>query len=174
MGSPAGASGLVGAAVGSSLLELELELLLESSPGGLGGGCVGNGCWAAASEGVVVLGLAGLGESGGVLEGLGESGGFLGLLVSPGNGNCSAAEVGFLAAGGQGLADGSGGLPVVWFGAGQGAGVGFCVDVWARQEAERSKATWSARVMGSIAIWSLAWSPGYSSNRLTVLRGGLL
>jgi hypothetical protein len=115
---------------------------------------------------VVVPGLAGPGESGGVLEGLGESGGFCGLLGSPGNGNCSAAEVGFFAAGGQGLA--------AWFGAGQGAGVGFCVDVWARQEAERRKATWSARVMGSIAIGSLAWSPDYSPNRLTVLRGGLL
>jgi len=69
---------------------LELLLLLESSPGSLGGGCVGNGCWAAASEGVVV--------------GLGESGGFAGLAGSPGNGNCSAAD-GFFAAGagGQGL-----------------------------------------------------------------------
>jgi hypothetical protein len=105
VGSPAGAaSGSVGAALGSSLLELELELLLESSPGSLGGGCEGNGCWVAASEGVVVLGV---GESGGVLEGLGESGGFLGLLGAPGNGNCSAAEVGFFAAGGQGLAVGS-------------------------------------------------------------------
>jgi hypothetical protein len=56
---------------------------------------VGNGCWAAASAGLVV----GLGV------GLGESGGFAGLLVSPGNGNCSAAD-GFFAAGagGQGLA----------------------------------------------------------------------
>jgi hypothetical protein len=95
----------VGVGLGSSPLELELELL-ESSPGSLGGGCVGNGCWVAASDGVVVLGLAGLGESG--VEGLGESGGFLGLLGSPGNGNCSAAEDGFFAAGagdgGQGLA----------------------------------------------------------------------
>jgi len=105
-----GSSAGVGAGLGSS--PLELELLLESSPGSLGGGCVGNGCWAAASEGVVVLGLGesggveGLGESGGV-EGLGESGGFFGLLGSPGNGNCSAAEDGFFAAGaggGQGLA----------------------------------------------------------------------
>jgi hypothetical protein len=64
--------------------ELELELLLESSPGSLGGGCEGNGCWVAASEGVVVAGA-------------GESGGFLGLLDSPGNGNCSATD-GFLAA----------------------------------------------------------------------------
>ena len=91
------------AALGSSVPELELELLLESSPGSLGGGCVGNGCWVAASDGVVVLGL---GASGG-LEGLGESGGFLGLLGSPGNGNCSAVEAGFFAAGvggGQGLA----------------------------------------------------------------------
>jgi len=94
----------VGAGLGSS--PLELELLLESSPGSLGGGCVGNGCWAAASDGVVVVFVAGLGESGGV-EGLGESGGFFGLLGSPGNGNCSAAEDGFFAAGaggGQGLA----------------------------------------------------------------------
>jgi hypothetical protein len=92
-----------GLALGSSPLELEL-LLLESSPGSLGGGCVGNGCWVAASEGVVVVGL---GESGGVVEGLGESGGFFDLLGSPGNGNCSAAEDGFFvlgAGGGQGLA----------------------------------------------------------------------
>jgi hypothetical protein len=70
-----------GVALGSSLLELEL-LLLESSPGSLGGGCVGNGCCVAASEGVVV--------------GLGESGGAAGLAGLPGKGNCSAA-VGFLA-----------------------------------------------------------------------------
>jgi hypothetical protein len=96
-------------AVGSPALALgssapELELLLESSPGSLGGGCVGNGCWVAASDGVVVLGL---GESGGALEGLGESGGLFDLLGSPGNGNCSAVEAGFLAAGaggGQGFA----------------------------------------------------------------------
>src|SRR5882757_9505764 len=102
-GSGAGlASGSVGAAVGSPLLEL-LELLLESSPGSLGDGWVGNGCWAAASAGVIVFGA---GESGGVLEGAGDSGGVLGLVVSPGNGNCSAAEAGFLAAGagGQGFA----------------------------------------------------------------------
>jgi hypothetical protein len=69
---------------------------------------VGNGCWVAASDGVVV---AGWGESGGV-EGPGESGGLFDLLGSPGNGNCSAAEPGFFAAGaggGQGLAVG-----VVW------------------------------------------------------------
>jgi hypothetical protein len=57
-----------------------------------------------------VFGLAGLGVSGGEsgVEGLGESGGFLGLLGWPGNGNCSAAEDGFFAAGfggGQGLVD---------------------------------------------------------------------
>ena len=66
---------------------------------------MGKGCWAAASEGVVVLGV---GESGGVLAGAGESGGFLGLVVSPGNGNCSAAELGFFAVGAgelQGLVD---------------------------------------------------------------------
>jgi hypothetical protein len=40
----------------------------------------------------------GWGESGGV-EGLGESGGLFGLLGSPGNGNCSAVEAGFFAAG---------------------------------------------------------------------------
>ena len=91
----------VGAGLGSS--PLELELLLESSPGSLGGGCVGNGCWAAASDGVVVLGL---GESGGVVEELGASGGFFGLLGSPGNGNCSAAEDGFFAAGAAGGAQG--------------------------------------------------------------------
>ncbi len=87
----------LGAGFGSSPLELEL-LLLESSPGSLGGGCVGNGCWAAASDGVVVVFVVGLGESGGVF----------GLLGSPGNGNCSAAEDGFFVAGagggGQGLA----------------------------------------------------------------------
>jgi hypothetical protein len=56
-----------GGVVGSSLLELEL-LLLESSPGSLGGGWVGNGCWDAASEGVV----PGAGEFGGLgLVGLG-------------------------------------------------------------------------------------------------------
>jgi hypothetical protein len=107
-GSPA-VVGSPALALGSSAPELELELLLESSPGSLGGGCVGNGCWAAASDGVVVFGL---GESGGILEGLGESGGFFGLLGSPGNGNCSAVEAGFLAAGAggaQGFAVG-----VVW------------------------------------------------------------
>jgi hypothetical protein len=70
---------------------LELELLLESSPGSLGGGCVGNGCCAAASEGLVVE--------------PGESGGAAGFAGWPGKGNCSATD-GFLAAagGGQGLA----------------------------------------------------------------------
>jgi hypothetical protein len=96
----------VGVGLGSS--PLELELLLESSPGSLGGGCVGKGCWVAASEGVVVVFVEGLGESAGVVEGVGESGGFLGLLGSPGNGNCSAVEDGFFVAGagdgGQGLA----------------------------------------------------------------------
>jgi len=78
---------------GSSPLELELELLLvESSPGSFGGGCVGNGCFAAASAGVV----DGLGV------GVGESGGVAGLADWPGNGNCSAAD--FLGAGVQGLA----------------------------------------------------------------------
>jgi hypothetical protein len=61
---------------------------------------VGNGCWAAASEGVVFVGL---GESGVVVEGVGESGEFFGLVVSPGNGNCSAAEVGFFAVGADGV-----------------------------------------------------------------------
>jgi len=102
-----GSSVGLGAGLGSSPLELEL-LLLESSPGSLGGGCVGNGCWAAASDGVVVVFVVGLGESGGGVAGLGESGGVFGLLGSPGNGNCSAAEDGFFAAGvgggGQGLA----------------------------------------------------------------------
>jgi hypothetical protein len=99
--------------LGSSLLELELELLLESSPGSLGGGCVGNGCWVAASDGVVFVGP---GESGGLVEGLGESGvlvEFAGLAGPPGNGNCSAAEAGFFAAGagwGQGLAGWAGGV----------------------------------------------------------------
>jgi hypothetical protein len=65
---------------------------------------VGKGCWAAASEGVV----DGAGESGADELGAGESGafagGFAGLAVSPGNGNCSAAEGFFTAGGGQGLA----------------------------------------------------------------------
>jgi hypothetical protein len=43
-----------------------------------------------------------------VVEGPGASGEFFGLLGSPGNGNCSAGEDGFFAAGagggGQGLA----------------------------------------------------------------------
>ena len=69
----------------------ELELLLESSPGSLGGGAVGKGCSVAASDGVDL--------------GLGESGGFAGLAATPGNGNCSAVE-GFLAgaAAGHGVA----------------------------------------------------------------------
>jgi hypothetical protein len=56
---------------------------------------VGNGCWVAASEGVVV----GLGESGAFVGGAG-------LVVSPGNGNCTAGEDFFAAgvAGVQGLA----------------------------------------------------------------------
>jgi hypothetical protein len=53
---------------------------------------VGNGCWVAASEGVVV----GLGESG-------TFAGMVGLAGSPGNGNCSAGKD-FFAAGVQGLA----------------------------------------------------------------------
>ena len=53
---------------------------------------MGNGCWVAASEGVVV----GLGESGAFAGGVG-------LVDSPGNGNCSAEED-FFAAGMQGLA----------------------------------------------------------------------
>jgi hypothetical protein len=56
---------------------------------------VGNGCWVAASEGVVV----GLGESGAFVGGAG-------LVLSPGNGNCTAGEDFFAAgvAGVQGLA----------------------------------------------------------------------
>ena len=107
-GSPLAVGSSLGVGLGSSPLELELELLLESSPGSLGGGCAGNGCWVAASDGVVVVGL---GESGVAVEGPGESGGFFGLLGSPGKGNCSAAEDGFFAAGlggGQGLAGGAG------------------------------------------------------------------
>ena len=53
---------------------------------------MGNGCFAAASAGVV----DGLGV------GVGESGGVAGLADWPGNGNCSAAD--FLGAGVQGLA----------------------------------------------------------------------
>jgi hypothetical protein len=81
-----------GVALGSSeLLELELlELeLLESSPGSLGGGCVGKGWSAAAEDGVV----AGAGASG-------EAEVFAGLAGAPGNGNCSAAEGFFVLAGG--------------------------------------------------------------------------
>jgi hypothetical protein len=49
---------------------------------------VGNGCWAAASEGAVV--------------GLGESGGVAALAGSPGKGNWSAADD-FFAAGVEGV-----------------------------------------------------------------------
>jgi hypothetical protein len=95
-GSPLAVGSSVGVGLGSS--PVELELLLESSPGSLGGGWVGNGCWAAASEGAVVLFVAGPGESGVVVEGDGASGEVFGLLGSPGNGNCSAAEDGFFVA----------------------------------------------------------------------------
>ncbi len=87
--SRAGTSAAVGS--GSSALGLELLLLLDSSGGSFGGGAVGNGCWVAASEGVV--------------DGAGESGGGAGLADSPGNGNCSAADGFFVDGvdGGQGL-----------------------------------------------------------------------
>ena len=65
---------------------LELELLLESSPGSFGGGCVGKGCRAAADDGAV--------------EGAGESGA-TGFAFSPGNGNFSTAE-GLFASGAEG------------------------------------------------------------------------
>ena len=78
-----------GVALGSSLLELEL-LLLDSSPGSFGGGCVGNGCCAAASAGVTV----GTGELGGVVD----------LGTSPGKGCSSAADGFFASGGGQGFA----------------------------------------------------------------------
>ncbi len=77
----------------SLLLELELlELLLESSPGSVGGAVVGNG-WSSAAEF-----FAG--------AGVGESGGAAGLLGSPGKGNCSATDGFFVSAGGvQGLVE---------------------------------------------------------------------
>lgn len=76
----------------SLLLEELLELLLESSPGSLGGRLVGNG-WSSAAEF-----LAGAGASG-------ESGGWAGLVASPGNGNCSETDGCFASAAGgvQGL-----------------------------------------------------------------------
>jgi hypothetical protein len=75
---------------------------------------VGNGCWVAASEGVVV----GLGESGAFAGGVG-------LVDSPGNGNCSAGED-FFAAGVHGLAVWSGACVGVWPGARQGVAGGLC------------------------------------------------
>jgi hypothetical protein len=117
--------------LGSALLEL-----LESSPGSLGGGCVGKGCWVAASEGVV--------------DGAGESGGGAGL-VCPGKGNCSAVD-GFFAGG----VDGGQGLVVwscVWFGVGQGVAGGFWAGAdwtgadWAKLAVESRSAAMSARVV---------------------------
>jgi hypothetical protein len=58
-----------GAFGSSSPLELELELLLESSPGNLGAGSVGNGCSVAADEGVADP-VEGAGVSGGGVDGL--------------------------------------------------------------------------------------------------------
>ena len=79
-----------GEASGSSLLEL-----LESESGSFGGGVVGNGCCVAASDGVV----DGAGVSGVVGDGV------AGLAGSPGNGNCSAVDLGWAGVGGvQGLA----------------------------------------------------------------------
>jgi len=133
-GSPFDAGSSSGAAAGSSLPELEL-LLLESSPGSLGGGSVGNGCCEAASEGVVV--------------GLGESGGGAGLAGVPGKGNCSAVD--FLAAGGgvQGLVVWSEVGAGVWFGAGQGVAGGFCGGVvCAKPATESAEAASSARIIG--------------------------
>jgi hypothetical protein len=75
-----------GTASGSALPEL--ELLLESSPGSLGAGVVGNGCSSAAEEGVAVE----LGASGG---------GVAGFAGVPGNGNCSATEGFFVCGGGE-------------------------------------------------------------------------
>ena len=91
---------------GSGALPEPELLLLESSPGSLGAGSVGNGCSSAADFGVVV--------------GLGESGGGVDLLGVPGNGNCSAADVFFASGGGGGQ-----GLVLcvcVWFGSGHGGG----------------------------------------------------
>jgi hypothetical protein len=69
--------GGLGAVSGSSALEL--LLLLESGSAGFGGGLVGNGCCVALLDGVVV--------------GVGVSGGAAGF-TSPGNGCCSAADLG--------------------------------------------------------------------------------
>jgi hypothetical protein len=135
------------------LAEPEL-LLLESSPGSLGAGSVGNGCSSAADFGVVVV--------------LGESGGGADLLGVPGNGNCSAAD-GFFASG----AGGGQGLVVcvcVWFGSGHGGGGVFWVgEVWARQAAEKNRASSRARDVVKMAIYS-----DVLFDTLTVLRGGLL
>ncbi len=93
------------------LLELLLELLLESSsPGSLGAAVVGNG-WSSAAEF-----LAG--------AGLGESGGAAGLLGSPGKGNCSETEglVALAAGGVHGLEGVCGDW--FWFGTGHGASGG--------------------------------------------------
>ena len=104
---------------------------------------VGNGCCAAASDGVVV----GDGELGGGVEaGAGESGAeAAGLEVSPGNGNCSATD--FLGGGGvQGLVVWFGGCVVVGHGTAAG---GFCGGVvWARLVAVKRKAMRIARVVG--------------------------
>jgi hypothetical protein len=127
------------------LLEL-LELLLESSPGSLGGGVVGNG-WSVSAE--FLAAGAGLGASG-------ELGGLAGLEGSPGNGNCSAGEGLFAFAVG-----GVHGLEVLagadwawfWFPAGHGAAGGACWGlVCARAAAENTKTASRARDLGQVAI----------------------
>jgi hypothetical protein len=139
---------------GSAALPEPELLLLESSPGSLGAGSVGNGCSSAADFGVVV--------------GLGESGGGADLLGVPGNGNCSAAD-GFFTSG----AGGEQGLVVcvcVWFGSGHGGGGVFWVgEVWAREAAEKNSAASRARDVVEMAI-----RPDVLFDTLTVLRGGLL
>ena len=93
------------------LLELLLELG-ESEPGSAGGASEGNGCSSAAD----FLEEAGAGASG-------ESSDGAGLPGSPGKGNCSAVDGGFVSAGGvQGLSVFFG---EAWFAAGQGGFAGF-------------------------------------------------
>jgi hypothetical protein len=132
----------------ASLLLLELlELLLESSPGSLGGGVVGNG-WSSAAE---FLAGAGAGA-------LGESGGLAGFVASPGNGNCSETDGCFASAGGgvQGLeAVCEDVWPGFWLAAGHGGAGGVCCGlVWARAAVESATTASSARDGERIAIRS--------------------
>jgi hypothetical protein len=117
------------------LLELELELLLESEPGIGGGVFSGKGC---------SLSAEGCGASGaGVL-------GAIGWLGSPGNGNCSAAE------GGVPVEEGVQGLSWVeaWFAA-HGGSAGFCPRAaWPYAAAMNMEAASRGRIVERIAIVS--------------------